>query len=142
MIIAVDMDATMTQDEWPRLGPNVPWAFEVVRELVRNGHKIILLTQREHVGVDDVPDVLQVAIDKFVEERIPLYSVNSFPEEDNVYFPSRKVYADVYVDDHNAGIQRKPYINGDGDNSPYVDWEVLDEWFVREGYYQNRVCKA
>ena len=141
MIIAVDMDSTMTKDEWPEIGANVPWAFEVVRELIKNGHKIILLTQREHEAVEGCDDVLEAALKRLKEEKIEVYSINSFPERDNLYYPSRKVYADVYVDDHNIGIKLCPYTNKKGEYSPYVDCAELDKWFVRKGFYKNSVCQ-
>lgn len=138
-IIAVDFDSTLVLDEWPYAGANVPGAFEVVRELVRNGHRIILLTQREHEPYGGNPDVLDTALQVLEMEGIKPYAVNEFPKDDEKFYHSRKIYADVYVDDHCAGIPRKDYINGDGDHSPYVDWYALDKWFVQEGYYEKPI---
>jgi hypothetical protein len=126
-VICVDFDSTVCKHAYPNVGENVEGAFEVLRQLQKYGHKIILHTMREHVALGGVPDILQVAIDKMKSEGINLYSVNSFPQEDTDWHPSRKVYADVYIDDHNIMIPKK----SDG----YIDWAVLDKWFVENHYY-------
>ena len=93
------------------------------------------MTQREHVQQGDCPDVLQVAIDWFAEKHIKLWAVNDNPNATSGFYPARKVYADAYIDDHNVGIPLLPYINGDGDLAPYVDWAYVDMWFQDKGYY-------
>ena len=75
-IIAVDFDSTLVLDEWPYAGANVPGAFEVVRELIRNGHRIILLTQREHEPYGGNLDVLDTALQVLEIEGIKPYAVN------------------------------------------------------------------
>jgi hypothetical protein len=138
-VIAVDFDGTVVKSDWPRVGENIPGAFEVLRELIRNGHKIILHTQREHETVEEIEDVLQIALDKLKEEGISLYSINEFPARDNKYYPSRKTYADIYIDDHNAMIPLVSWKNNKGVNLPYVDWIALDSWFVDNGFYKKRI---
>lgn|SRR5574344_1607502 len=125
MIIAVDFDNTLVRDKFPEVGFNLPYAFETLRELQENGHKIILLTQREHISLGGVDDILQVAIDKVESEGINLYSVNENPESDNKWFKSRKCYANIYIDDHGAYIPTDEYGG--------VDWLSLRNWLKEKG---------
>jgi hypothetical protein len=88
---------------------------------------------------EEIEDVLQIALDKLKEEGISLYSINEFPARDNKYYPSRKTYADIYIDDHNAMIPLVSWKNNKGVNLPYVDWIALDSWFVDNGFYKKRI---
>ena len=45
-VIAVDFDNTICLDEWPYVGPIINDAIIVLKELKRNGHRLILYTQR------------------------------------------------------------------------------------------------
>lgn len=138
-IIAVDFDNTLVYEKWPGVGKIIPGAFEVLKELERNGHKIILYTQREHVAVPGCPDTLLPAINLVREQGIHLYAVNEFPIDDSMYPPSRKVYADVYIDDHGAMIPLIDYYDENGEYKPVVDWESIDLWLVNKGYYKNPI---
>lgn len=137
MTIAVDFDSTVVHDEWPWAGADVPGSVATLKKLLMAGHRLILLTQREHVSQDGCPDVLQVALDWFKDRRIKLWSVNHNPDADRDFYPARKVYADVYIDDHNLGIPLLPYTNGDGDSAPYVDWVYVDMWFEKNHFYDT-----
>lgn len=141
-VVGVDFDATIFKEEFPWCGEPVPGALEVLRELQKYHQKILLLTMREHEPFGDCPDVLQVALDKLKEAGIELYAVNEFPACDNSYYPSRKVHADVYVDDHNAGTPLIDYVNAKGLHSPYVDWAAMDRWFVENKYYPAHVVET
>ena len=44
MIIAVDFDGTCVKHRYPMVGEDVDGAVSVLKELVRKGHKIILIT--------------------------------------------------------------------------------------------------
>ena len=129
-VIAVDFDATVVKEAWPFKGDDVPGAEETIKKLQASGHHIILLTQREHIKHGECEDVLEIALEWFREKGIKLFAVNENPNQSLFYYVSRKVYADVYVDDHSAMI---PTIKDDG--TPYVDWRILDKWFESEGYY-------
>lgn len=134
-VIAVDFDSTVVKDEWPWKGEDVPGCVMVLKKLLKAGHRLILLTQREHVAQGDCPDVLQIALDWFAERDIRLWAVNDNPDADRYFYRARKVYADLYIDDHCVGIPLIPYTNRDGDSSPYVDWNCLDTWFKDHRYY-------
>ena len=97
LTIAVDFDGTIVEDQYPKIGKPKLFAFETLRELQENGHRLILWTYRNGKTLDDA-----VAFCK--QNGIQFYAVNkSFPEEkfDPTY--SRKINADVFIDDRNIG---------------------------------------
>ena len=97
MIIAVDFDGTIVQHKYPEIGAEIPFAIETLLALQKEGHQLILWTYR-------TGDMLFEAVD-FCESRgLEFYSVNSnFPEEEFDDTISRKIYADIYIDDRNIG---------------------------------------
>lgn len=97
MIIAVDFDGTIVQHKYPEIGAEVPFAIETILALQKEGHQIILWTYR-------TGDLLFEAVD-FCESRgLEFYCVNSnYPEEEFDDTVSRKIYADLYIDDRNFG---------------------------------------
>jgi len=97
MIIAVDFDGTIVEHKYPAIGETLPHAFEVLKELQDNGHKLILWTYRDGQHLKD-------AVDFCRDNGIRFYAVNhSKPNEDFDKYMSRKIYADVYIDDRNIG---------------------------------------
>lgn len=97
LTIAVDFDGTIVEDQYPKIGKPKLFAFETLRKLQENGHRLILWTYRNGKTLDDA-----VAFCK--QNEIQFYAVNkSFPEEkfDPTY--SRKINADVFIDDRNIG---------------------------------------
>lgn len=97
LTIAVDFDGTIVEHKYPDIGEEIPGAFDVLKELQERGHKLILWTIRD--GID-----LQNAIDYCIEKGIIFYAVNeSYPNEEFNKYMSRKIYADVFIDDRNVG---------------------------------------
>jgi 2-hydroxy-3-keto-5-methylthiopentenyl-1-phosphate phosphatase len=96
-IIAVDFDGTIVEDAYPKIGKPILFAFETLKKLQEDGHRLILWTYR-------CGEKLEEAV-KFCEEHgISFYAVNkSFPEEDYVDDISRKINADLFIDDRNIG---------------------------------------
>lgn len=68
-IIAVDFDGTCVKHRYPYVGEDIG-AVPILKKLVENGHKIILLTMR------DSGTVLRDALGWFRKNEIPLYAVN------------------------------------------------------------------
>ncbi len=97
MIIAIDFDGTIVRDEYPRIGPPLPGAFESIRKLKRNGHKIIIWTCRYGKFLDEMIIFLK-------SNNVPFDTVNEHILEYKLLFGSdmRKVYADLYIDDRNV----------------------------------------
>ncbi|MDD4215826.1 MAG: hypothetical protein PHZ24_00625 [Bacteroidales bacterium] len=95
--IAVDFDGTIVEHRYPDIGEIIPGAFEVLRELQENGHKLVLWTVRD--GID-----LQAAIDFCLDYGIMFYAANeSFPNEEFNKYISRKVDVNIFIDDRNIG---------------------------------------
>lgn len=101
MIIAVDFDGTIVEHKYPEIGKELPFATATLRQLIKDGHKLILWSVREG-------ELLKEAV-KWCEERgVRFYSVNADLDEDDCDQPqsphySRKIKADMFIDDRNIG---------------------------------------
>lgn len=97
LIIAVDFDGTIVEDAYPNIGKPMLFAFETLNMLQNKGHRLILWTYRHGSKLED-------AI-KFCENHgITFYAVNkSYPEEEFNSSISRKIHADLFIDDRNLG---------------------------------------
>jgi len=97
LVIAVDFDGTIVEDAYPKIGKARIFAFETMKRLQEDGHRLILWTYRCGSKLDEA-----VAFCK--DNGITFYAVNqSFPEEKYEDSVSRKIYADIYIDDRNIG---------------------------------------
>ena len=99
MIIAVDFDGTIVEHRYPSIGREIPFAIETLKKLAKDGHRLILWTVREG-------RLLEEAVQFCRERGLEFYAVNrDYPEEEknkNNHF-SRKLKADVWIDDRNVG---------------------------------------
>ena len=98
MLIAVDFDGTLVEHRYPRIGREIPFAFDTLKMLQREGHRLILWTVREGA-------LLKEAVDFCRERGVEFYAVNSnyTEERDEHQHFSRKLKADVFIDDRNVG---------------------------------------
>ncbi len=97
LVIAIDFDGTIVEDAYPKIGKPRIFAFETMKRLQKDGHRLILWTYRCGSKLDD-------AVQFCKENGITFYAVNqSFPEEKYDDKVSRKIYADIYIDDRNIG---------------------------------------
>ncbi|MFC7357682.1 BT0820 family HAD-type phosphatase [Jejudonia soesokkakensis] len=95
--IAVDFDGTIVEDEYPGIGKPIIFAFDTLKKLQEEGHRLILWTYRNGKALDE-------AIAFCKENGITFYTVNkSFPEEEFDPKYSRKINADYFIDDRNIG---------------------------------------
>jgi len=46
LIIAVDFDGTIVEDAYPKVGKPILFAFETLKKLQEDGHRLILWTYR------------------------------------------------------------------------------------------------
>ena len=95
--IAVDFDGTLVEDKYPKIGKPILFAFDTLKKLQNNGHRLILWTYRKGSRLDE-------AVQFCKDQGIVFYAVNmSFPEE--IFEPkySRKISADIFIDDRNIG---------------------------------------
>jgi hydroxymethylpyrimidine pyrophosphatase-like HAD family hydrolase len=99
MTIAVDFDGTIVTHEYPNIGKEIPFAVQTLKMLQDDGHKLILWTVREG-------DLLRDAIQWCREKGLEFYAANKdYPEEEeqNNNHYSRKLKADIWIDDRNIG---------------------------------------
>lgn len=97
LIIAVDFDGTIVEDAYPGIGEPKIFAIETLKRLQQDGHRLILWTYRCNKRLDE-------AITFCEEQGIEFYAVNkSFPEEEFNGDVSRKIHADLFIDDRNLG---------------------------------------
>lgn len=97
LIIAVDFDGTIVEDAYPGIGEPRIFAFETLKRLQQDGHRLILWTYRCNKRLDE-------AVLFCKEHGIEFYAVNkSFPEEEFNGSVSRKIMADLFIDDRNIG---------------------------------------
>lgn len=97
MIIAVDFDGTIVEHRYPAIGRIRPFAFETLLALQAKNHKLILWTHRAGDHLDD-------AVDFCLLNGLKFYAVNkNYPEEKWSEHDSRKILADLYIDDRNLG---------------------------------------
>jgi len=97
LIIAVDFDGTIVEDAYPEIGNPMLFAFETLKELNKDGHRLILWTYR-------YGHRLQEAVDFCSKKGIEFYAVNkNYPEEKFEGKVSRKINADFFIDDRNIG---------------------------------------
>lgn len=95
--IAVDFDGTIVEDEYPRIGKPIIFAFETLTKLQNKGHRLILWTYRKGIALEE-------AVQFCEKNGIEFYAVNSsFPEEEFDISHSRKIHADIFIDDRNIG---------------------------------------
>ena len=95
MVIAVDFDGTIVKHKYPAIGKEIPYAIDCLKLLQKKGHTIILWTYRSGVELEEAV--------KFCNKRGLIFNAvnNNYEDEkfDNSY--SRKIYADIYIDDRN-----------------------------------------
>lgn len=98
MIIAVDFDGTIVEHRYPEIGKEIPFAFDALKMLQKEGHRLILWSVREG-------ELLEEAVAFCREHGLEFYAVNSnYPEEQEAHRHfSRKLKADVFIDDRNVG---------------------------------------
>ncbi len=112
LIIAVDFDGTCVKDEFPEVGDSIG-AENVLKDLISNGHKIILWTVRSN-------EKLEKAKKWFQDNDIELFGINENPEQKE-WSNSPKAHADLFIDDKALGC---PLIFPE-DEQPYVDWNYI-----------------
>ena len=97
LIIAIDFDGTIVEDAYPKIGKPMIFAFETIIRLQNEGHRLILWTYRNGKK-------LREAVDFCKENGIEFYAINqNYPEEVYDHKISRKIHADLFIDDRNVG---------------------------------------
>ena len=97
LIIAIDFDGTIVEDAYPAIGEEKIFAFDTIKRLQKDGHRIILWTYRHG-------EKLEEAVAFCKKNGVEFYAVNKNYNEE-VYDQSipRKLGADIFIDDRNIG---------------------------------------
>ena len=98
MKIAVDFDGTIVEHKYPEIGKTMLFAFETLKAIQDQNHQLILWTFRSGKSLEE-------AVEFCRKNGIEFYAVNkSYPEEVfDESNTSRKIQADVFIDDLNIG---------------------------------------
>ncbi len=96
--IAIDFDGTIVEHKYPEIGKEILFAFETIKALQKQKHQLILWTFRSGRELDE-------AVAYCRQNGVEFYAVNaSYPEEEfDEDFASRKIDADIFIDDRNIG---------------------------------------
>lgn len=95
--IAVDFDGTIVDHAYPAIGREKLFAFRTLKEIEKHGASLILWTFRAGKELDE-------AVEYCKENGIEFYAVNkNYPEEVFDNSVSRKINADIFIDDRNIG---------------------------------------
>ena len=94
--IAVDFDGTIVENAYPGIGKPMLFAFETLKKLQQEGHTLILWTYRAGIKLDE-------AVAYCSKNGLTFYAVNkSYPEEVMSNAVSRKINADIFIDDRDV----------------------------------------
>lgn len=133
-IIAIGFDGTCVTNEFPNIGTSIG-AEEVLKELVANGNRLVLFTNRGSNRKKERKkggDILYNAVNWFKENDIQLYMINDNPCSE---YP--KPFYDLYIDDASLGV---PLIEGVHDR-PFVDWYEVRKILIEQGYIKSDLEK-
>lgn len=121
--IAVDFDGTIVEHEYPKIGKEKLFAFRTLKELEKQGANLILWTFR--TGKE-----LEEAIEYCRDNGIEFYAINkNYPEEVVDETVSRKIDADIYIDDKNLG----------GFPGWSEVWQILNPYELQEKLAEKRI---
>lgn len=97
-IVAVDFDGTLVEDAFPEIGRENPEMFELCKQLKEQGIRLILWTSRAN---DNEMRNLDRAVEFCRSKGLEFDAVNENLKEVREMFggDTRKVYADLYIDD-------------------------------------------
>jgi hypothetical protein len=97
MIFAVDFDGTLCEENWPGIGKPNTGLINFLKREKETGAQLILWTMREGPALEEALDwcegfgLIFDAVNDNLPSRVKEFNHNS-----------RKVFADHYIDDHNA----------------------------------------
>lgn len=124
--IAIDFDGTIVEHEYPEIGKEKLFAFQTMKELEKKGARLILWTFRIGNELDD-------AVEFCRKNGVEFYAVNkSYPEENFDETISRKIDADIYIDDKNVG----------GFPGWSEIWQMLNPFEVQQKEAEKRIMSG
>ena len=124
--ISVDFDGTIVEHDYPKIGKERLFAFRTLKELEKQGASLILWTFR--TGKE-----LEEAVEYCRNNGIEFYAINrNYPEEVIDETVSRKIDADIYIDDKNLG----------GFPGWSEVWQILNPYELQEKLAEKRISAS
>lgn len=97
MKIAIDFDGTIVENQFPKIGKPMLFAFETIKALQDRGFLLVLWTVRKGKELDE-------AVEFCKQNGVEFYAVNAnYPEEVLDEETARKIEAEIFIDDRNIG---------------------------------------
>jgi len=122
--IAIDFDGTIVEHRYPEIGREKLFAFQTLKELEKRGARLILWTFRAGKELDE-------AVEFCRKNGIEFYAVNkNYPEEVFDETVSRKIDADIYIDDRN--LEGFPGWSG--------VWQILNPFELEQQEAEKRLA--
>ncbi len=124
--IAVDFDGTIVEHDYPNIGKEKLFAFQTLKELEKRGARLILWTFRSGRELEEAVEFCKI-------NGIEFYAVNkNYPEEIMDDSVSRKIDADIYIDDKNLG----------GFPGWSEAWQILFPYEIQEKMAERRLSRG
>jgi ribonucleotide monophosphatase NagD (HAD superfamily) len=120
LIVAIDYDGTIVEDGHSNNPKAMPNAFEVIKRLAKNKHKLILFTCREG-------KTLEAAVKFCKDNGITFNAVNESIDK-SLSYAKHKPVADIYIDDR--AIMTK------------IDWKKFEHYFELHGAFSKEDKKV
>lgn len=109
-IVAVDFDGILCEDKFPEIGRPKYEMISFVREMQDAGVEVILWTSR-------IGDKLREAVEWCEDRGLHFTSVNTNSPSNLEEYKTdpRKIYADIYIDDHTPFYQHAVGLKNNAD---------------------------
>lgn len=123
MIVAVDFDGVLCRDEFPEIGAPNYRMISLVREIADAGHEVVLWTSR-------ADDRLVEAVHWCEDRGLHFCAVNDNAPSNRAQYEglypngTRKVHADVYMDDKDARFRLTVAEKGYNAALDYLEYSV------------------
>lgn len=126
--IAIDFDGTCVYHRYPLVGESLPRAVETLKELLAEGHQLILYTMRSDdphsvlagTEYEDKADFLTDALNWFKDNNIPV----------DIHTGWHKPTVDLFIDDLALGA---PMMLQTFDK-PFMDWNRARRLLQLDGF--------
>lgn len=119
MIVAVDFDGVLCENRFPDIGPPKYEVITLIRQLIYTGCEVVLWTVRNGAELDNAVVWCKDYELHFCAINAPAPS-NAAEYDGRYPSQSRKIYADIYIDDHNLEFVGSGYSKGYADMCRYI----------------------
>jgi len=122
MILLIDFDGTLFEHKYPKLGLEIPHAFDYLRKFQKLGCKLILWTMRSGKELASALEACEIRGIKF-------WDVNKHPYQ-HLWTDTEKPDATLCIDDRNLGCPLMESLDEGG--RPMVDWKQAGEMVLQK----------